>query len=155
MTRVLEPGESGGWLARRDRVPLGYLGDEEKTARTFPVIDGVRWSVPGDRADLLSDGRIALLGRESVTINTGGEKVFAEEVERALAAHLAVRDVIVVGRPLARGGGARWSPWSRRCRCRCHRRRPGRDLCRARGSLQAAQGRRTCREGPAVAVGQG
>ena len=104
MTRVLEPGESGGWLARRDRVPLGYLGDAEKTARTFPTIDGVRWSVPGDRADLLPDGRIALLGRESVTINTGGEKVFAEEVERALAAHPAVRDAIVVGRPSQRWG---------------------------------------------------
>lgn len=104
MTRVLEPGESGGWLARRDRVPLGYLGDAEKTARTFPVIGGVRWSVPGDRADLLPDGRIALLGRESVTINTGGEKVFAEEVERALAAHPAVRDAIVVGRPSQRWG---------------------------------------------------
>ena len=104
MTRVLEPGETGGWLARRDRVPLGYLGDAAKTARTFPVIDGVRWSVPGDRADVLADGRITLLGRESVTINTGGEKVFAEEVERALAAHPAVRDAIVVGRPSPRWG---------------------------------------------------
>ncbi len=104
MTRVLQPGESGGWLARRDRVPLGYLGDADKTARTFPTIDGVRWSVPGDRADLLDDGRIALLGRESVTINSGGEKIFAEEVERALAEHPAVRDVIVVGRPSRRWG---------------------------------------------------
>ncbi|MGA8847153.1 MAG: acyl-CoA synthetase [Nocardioides sp.] len=104
MTRVLEPGEQGGWLARRDRVPLGYLGDAEKTARTFPTIDGVRWSVPGDRADVLEDGRILLLGRESVTINSGGEKIFAEEVERALTEHGAVRDVIVVGRPSARWG---------------------------------------------------
>ncbi|CAN5382400.1 acyl-CoA synthetase [soil metagenome] len=104
LTRVLEPGESGGWLARRDRVPLGYLGDPEKTARTFPIIDGVRWSVPGDRADLLPDGRITLLGRESVTINSGGEKIFAEEVERALAAHPAVRDAIFVGRPSERWG---------------------------------------------------
>ncbi len=104
MTRVLEPGEGGGWLARRDRVPLGYLGDPEKTARTFPVIDGVRWSIPGDRADLLEDGRIALLGRDSVTINSGGEKIFVEEVERALAEHAAVRDVVVVGRPSARWG---------------------------------------------------
>ena len=104
MTRVLEPGEGGGWLARRDRVPLGYLGDAEKTARTFPVIDGVRWSIPGDRADLLDDGRIALLGRDSVTINSGGEKIFAEEVERSLTEHAAVRDVVVVGRPSARWG---------------------------------------------------
>jgi 3-oxocholest-4-en-26-oate---CoA ligase len=104
MTRTLEPGERGGWLARRDRVPLGYLGDAEKTARTFPTIDGVRWAVPGDRADLLDDGRIALLGRDSVTINSGGEKVFAEEVERALTEHDAVRDVVVVGRPSQRWG---------------------------------------------------
>ena len=104
MTRVLEPGEYGGWLARRDRVPLGYLGDAEKTARTFPVIAGVRWSVPGDRADLLEDGRVRLLGRDSVTINSGGEKVFAEEVERALTEHAAVRDVVVVGRPSERWG---------------------------------------------------
>ncbi len=104
LTRQLEPGESGGWLARRDRVPLGYLGDPEKTARTFPTIDGVRWSVPGDRADLRADGSIALLGRESMTINSGGEKIFAEEVERALATHEAVRDVIVVGRPSPRWG---------------------------------------------------
>jgi len=104
MSRTLEPGERGGWLARRDRVPLGYLGDAEKTARTFPTIDGVRWSVPGDRADLLEDGRIALLGRDSITINSGGEKIFVEEVERALVEHDAVRDVVVVGRPSERWG---------------------------------------------------
>ncbi len=104
LTRVLQPGEGGGWLARRDRVPLGYLGDPEKTARTFPVIDGVRWSVPGDRADLLADGTIRLLGRDSVTINSGGEKIFVEEVERAIVAHDAVRDCVVVGRPSERWG---------------------------------------------------
>lgn len=73
LTRVLGPGEGGGWLARRDLIPLGYLGDAEKTARTFPTVDGVRWSVPGDRANVLPDGRIQLLGRDSVTINSGGE----------------------------------------------------------------------------------
>jgi len=104
LTRVLQPGEGGGWLARRDRVPLGYFGDAEKTARTFPVIDGVRWSVPGDRADLLADGTIRLLGRDSVTINSGGEKIFVEEVERAIVAHPAVRDCVVVGRPSERWG---------------------------------------------------
>lgn len=104
MTRALEPGEGGGWLAQRGRVPLGYLGDAEKTARTFPVIDGVRYSIPGDRADLLEDGAIRLLGRDGVTINSGGEKIFVEEVERALAAHPAVRDVVVVGRPSERWG---------------------------------------------------
>jgi fatty-acyl-CoA synthase len=104
LTRVLGPGEGQGWLARRDLIPLGYLGDEAKTAKTFPTIDGVRWSVPGDRANVLDDGRIELLGRDSVTINSGGEKIFVEEVERAIAAHPAIYDVVVVGRPSERWG---------------------------------------------------
>lgn len=103
-SRVLEPGEGEGWLAQRGRVPLGYLGDAEKTARTFPVIDGVRFSIPGDRAVMSAEGQIVLLGRDGVTINSGGEKIFVEEVERALAAHPAVRDVVVVGRPSERWG---------------------------------------------------
>ena len=103
-SRVLAPGDGEGWLARRDLIPLGYLGDEAKTARTFPTIDGVRWSVPGDRARALDDGRIELLGRDSVTINSGGEKIFAEEVERAIAAHPDVYDVVVAGRPSPRWG---------------------------------------------------
>jgi fatty-acyl-CoA synthase len=102
---VLEPGHEGiGWLAREGTIPLGYLGDEEKTRRTFPVIDGRRMVVPGDRARLLADGRVELLGRESVTINTGGEKVFAEEVEQAILRHPDVDDVLVVGRPSDRWG---------------------------------------------------
>lgn len=103
-SRALAPGEGGGWLARSGLVPLGYLGDAAKTARTFPVIDGVRYSVPGDRAELLEDGRIRLLGRDAVTINSGGEKIFAEEVERALSGHPDVADVIVAGRPSERWG---------------------------------------------------
>ena len=99
-SRVLAPGEEGeGWPARRDFIPLGYLADEAKTARTFPTIDGVRWSIPGDRARVLGDGRIELLGRDAITINSGGEKIFVEEVERALAAHPDINDVVVVGRP--------------------------------------------------------
>jgi fatty-acyl-CoA synthase len=104
-TRVLEPGHEGnGWLAQTGNIPLGYLGDAEKTARTFPVIDGVRYSIPGDRARHLADGQIELLGRDSVTINSGGEKIFVEEVERAIAGHPAVADVVVVGRPSERWG---------------------------------------------------
>jgi fatty-acyl-CoA synthase len=103
-SRVLEPGEGDGWLARREFVPLGYLGDAEKTARTFPTINGVRWSIPGDKARILPDGRIELLGRDSVTINSGGEKIFAEEVERAVASHPSVYDVVVTGRPSERWG---------------------------------------------------
>ncbi|MDP9166876.1 MAG: acyl-CoA synthetase [Actinomycetota bacterium] len=104
LDRVLAPGEGQGWLARRDLIPLGYLGDAAKTAKTFPTIAGVRWSVPGDRANVLPDARIQLLGRDSVTINSGGEKIFVEEVERAIAAHPSVYDVVVVGRPSERWG---------------------------------------------------
>ncbi len=105
MERVLEPGHEGnGWLAQTGSVPLGYLGDAAKTARTFPLIDGVRYSIPGDRARLRADGQIELLGRDSVTVNSGGEKIFVEEVERAIAGHPAVADVVVTGRPSERWG---------------------------------------------------
>jgi acyl-CoA synthetase (AMP-forming)/AMP-acid ligase II len=83
---------------------LGYLGDAAKTAGTFPVIAGLRHSIPGDRARWDADGSIELLGRDSVTINSGGEKIFAEEVEAAIANHPAVYDVVVVGRPSTRWG---------------------------------------------------
>ncbi|MFI1460298.1 acyl-CoA synthetase [Nocardia carnea] len=97
---ALEPGHDGiGWLAQRRFTPLGYKGDPKKTAATFPVIDGVRYVLPGDRARLLTDGSIELLGRDSATINSGGEKIFAEEVEVAISSHPAVADVLVVGRP--------------------------------------------------------
>jgi len=105
LERLLGPGaDEIGWLAQAGWVPLGYLNDEAKTARTFPVIEGRRYSVPGDRARWLDDGQIELLGRDAVTINSGGEKIFAEEVEQALAGHPAVNDVIVVGRPSERWG---------------------------------------------------
>jgi acyl-CoA synthetase (AMP-forming)/AMP-acid ligase II len=105
MASVLVPGDPQiGWLAQQGLVPLGYLGDAAKTARTFPVIDGVRHSIPGDRARWHADGSIELLGRDSVTINSGGEKIFAEEVEAAIANHPAVYDVVVVGRPSTRWG---------------------------------------------------
>jgi 3-oxocholest-4-en-26-oate---CoA ligase len=105
LTRELQPGDDDlGWLAQRGSVPLGYLGDAEKSARTFPLIDGVRYSVPGDRARYLADGEIELLGRDSVTINSGGEKIFAEEVEQAIIGHPAVADVVVAGRPSERWG---------------------------------------------------
>lgn len=93
-----------GWLAMGGRIPRGYLGDEAKTTATFPVIGGRRWAVAGDRAAWRADGSIELHGRESVTINTGGEKVFAEEVEQAVKAHPGVYDALVVGRPSERWG---------------------------------------------------
>jgi acyl-CoA synthetase (AMP-forming)/AMP-acid ligase II len=93
-----------GRLARTGRIPLGYHKDPVKTQATFPVIDGVRWAVPGDAARLLEDGTIEVLGRGSVSINTGGEKVYPEEVEAALKSHPAVFDAIVVGVPDQRWG---------------------------------------------------
>jgi acyl-CoA synthetase (AMP-forming)/AMP-acid ligase II len=105
MTRRLPPGDAEtGWLARTGHVPLGYLGDAGKTRQTYRVIDGVRYSVPGDRAQITADGSIRILGRDSACINTGGEKVFAEEVERALKHHPAVYDVLVTGTPSERWG---------------------------------------------------
>ncbi len=105
LASILAPGHDGiGWLAQRGYVPLGYKDDAAKTAATFPVIDGVRYAVPGDRARHRADGCIELLGRDSVTINSGGEKIFAEEVESALASHPAVADVVVAARPSERWG---------------------------------------------------
>jgi acyl-CoA synthetase (AMP-forming)/AMP-acid ligase II len=105
LNSILPPGHDGnGWLAQRGYVPLGYKGDAAKTAKTFPVIDGVRYAIPGDRARHRTDGCVELLGRDSVTINSGGEKIFAEEVETAIASHPAVADVVVAGRPSERWG---------------------------------------------------
>jgi fatty-acyl-CoA synthase len=101
--RPVGPGVVGK-LARRGHVPLGYYDDPEKTAATFPVVDGVRWSVPGDHARIEDDGTITVLGRGSVSINTGGEKVYPEEVEAALKSHDAVFDAVVVGVPDERWG---------------------------------------------------
>ena len=100
---------TGGWR-RPGTCRSGISATPDKTARTFPVIDGVRYSIPGDRARLLADGQIELLGRDSVTVNSGGEKIFVEEVERAIAGHPAVADVVVDRPPLGAlgpGGGGR------------------------------------------------
>ncbi|HMK81461.1 MAG TPA: AMP-binding protein [Xanthobacteraceae bacterium] len=93
-----------GRVAVRGHIPLGYYKDPVKSASTFPVINGVRCSVPGDYAMVEADGSITLLGRGSVSINTGGEKVFPEEVESALKTHPQVRDAVVVGVPDPRFG---------------------------------------------------
>jgi fatty-acyl-CoA synthase len=93
-----------GWLAKRGQVPRGYLGDRERSEQTFPVVEGVRLVVAGDRARVGADGSIQLLGRDSATINTGGEKVYAEEVETVLKEHPAVFDAIVCGDASERWG---------------------------------------------------
>ncbi|MEY2446044.1 MAG: hypothetical protein QOE00_2624 [Ilumatobacteraceae bacterium] len=105
LDRELPPGDDElGWLAKSGRLALGYLGDAAKTAGTYPVIDGVRYAIPGDRAKLRADGVVELHGRDSVTINSGGEKIFAEEVEAAIKAHPGVYDCVVAGRPSERWG---------------------------------------------------
>jgi fatty-acyl-CoA synthase len=96
--------EEVGWLARAGHVPLGYYKDAAKTARTFPTIGNERFSVPGDHARLLPDGTIEVLGRGSVCINSGGEKIYPEEIEQVLRKHPAVYDAVVVGTPDDRFG---------------------------------------------------
>jgi 3-oxocholest-4-en-26-oate---CoA ligase len=86
-----------GMLATTGRLPKGYLNDPVKTAQAWPTIDGVRYSVPGDLATIEADGTVTLLGRGSEVVNTGGEKVFVEEVETAILSHPAVRDTLVIG----------------------------------------------------------
>jgi acyl-CoA synthetase (AMP-forming)/AMP-acid ligase II len=103
----VEPGDGRvGRLAVGGRLPLGYYKDEAKTASTFVTIGGKRYSVPGDYATVEADGTLRLLGRGSVSINTGGEKVFPEEVEECLKEHPAVADAVVVGVPDERFGEA-------------------------------------------------
>jgi len=105
--RDVEPGSGQqGMVALRGRGPIGYYKDAEKSATTFRVIDGERWTVPGDFATVEADGSVRLLGRGSVCINTGGEKVFPEEVEEVLKRHPAVHDAVVVGVPDDRFGEA-------------------------------------------------
>jgi acyl-CoA synthetase (AMP-forming)/AMP-acid ligase II len=93
-----------GRLATTGRTPLGYYKDAEKSARTFVEIDGRRWTLPGDMAVVDADGSIRLLGRGSQSINTGGEKVYPEEVEAVLRSHPGVADAVVVGMPDSRWG---------------------------------------------------
>jgi acyl-CoA synthetase (AMP-forming)/AMP-acid ligase II len=99
--RPVVPGSGVvGRLARRGHIPLGYYKDDEKTAATFvTAADGARWVVPGDFAVVEADGTITLLGRGSVCINSGGEKVYPEEVEAVLKSHPDVFDAVVVGVP--------------------------------------------------------
>jgi acyl-CoA synthetase (AMP-forming)/AMP-acid ligase II len=103
--RRVEPGSGEqGMVAVGGFIPVGYYKDEAKTAQTFRTYEGRRWSVPGDFAEVEADGSLKLLGRGSVCINTGGEKVFPEEVEEALKTHPSVRDAVAVGLPDPRFG---------------------------------------------------
>ena len=104
-SHFLVPGDDEvGWMVRAGHVPLGYLDDEAATRATFPEVQGVRVAVAGDRARFTDDGQVVLLGRDSLVVNTGGEKVFVEEVEDVLKRHDAVVDALVTGRPHERFG---------------------------------------------------
>ena len=105
LTRFLDPGEAEvGWVVRTGRIPLGYFDDADATRKTFPVVEGQRVVVSGDRASLEADGTLRLFGRDSLVVNTGGEKVFVEEVEAVLRACPGVVDALVVGRESERWG---------------------------------------------------
>jgi fatty-acyl-CoA synthase len=105
--REVRPGSGErGMLATTGNVPLGYYKDPDKSARTFRTVNGVRYSFPGDYATVEADGTITLLGRGSVCINSGGEKIFPEEVEEVVKLHPAVYDCLVVGVPDERFGEA-------------------------------------------------
>ncbi len=105
--REVQPGSDlPGIVAHGGPIPLGYYKDAEKTARTFRVIDGIRYVIPGDWCRVEADGTLTLLGRGSVCINTGGEKVYPEEVEEVLKTHPAVYDAVVVGIPDEKWGQA-------------------------------------------------
>ncbi|MGW6376853.1 acyl-CoA synthetase [Rhodococcus sp. NPDC055112] len=102
---VVEAGSGTvGVLARHGHIPLGYYKDEKKTAETFKVYNGVRYSIPGDYATVEEDGTVTMLGRGSVSINSGGEKIYPEEVEGAIKTHPDVFDTLVVGVPDERFG---------------------------------------------------
>jgi fatty-acyl-CoA synthase len=104
-TRFMQDDEIGiGWLATQGRIPLGYLNDQLKSEATFPTVDGIRLSVPGDRVQSLGNGSFVLLGRDSMMVNSGGEKIFIEEVENVIKSHAKVSDVLVVSRPSERWG---------------------------------------------------
>jgi len=104
-SHFLAPGEQEvGWVAREGRIPLGYFNDADATRKAFPEVAGKRVVISGDRASLESDGTLRLFGRDSLVVNTGGEKVFVEEVEEVLRAHPEIADALVVGRPSERWG---------------------------------------------------
>ena len=88
-----------GIIARSGHIPIGYYKDEKKTAEAFRTIAGVRYAIPGDYAQVEADGTVTMLGRGSVSINSGGEKIYPEEVEAALKGHPDVFDALVVGVP--------------------------------------------------------
>ncbi|MGY2062123.1 AMP-binding enzyme, partial [Nocardia gipuzkoensis] len=103
--KPVQPGSGQiGFLARKGHIPVGYYNDPVKSAATFKEFDGIRYSIPGDYARVEEDGTVTMLGRGSMSINSGGEKIYPEEVEGALKAHPDVFDALVIGIPDERWG---------------------------------------------------
>ena len=151
-----EPGETEvGWVVRTGRIPLGYFDDADATRKTFPVVEGKRVVVSGDRASLEADGTLRLFGRDSLVVNTGGEKVFVEEVEEVLRAHPEVVDALVVGRDSERWGQEIVALVETAPGCDGRRGCAARALRRAARPVQGAQGVHLRRRGPPARQRQG
>ena len=156
MTRFLEPGEPEvGWVVRTGRIPLGYFDDADATRKTFPVVEGQRVVVSGDRASLEADGTLRLFGRDSLVVNTGGEKVFVEEVEAVLRAHPEVADALVVGRTSDRWGQEIVALVETRSDATRRRGVTARSVRREPRAVQGAQGVHLRRPGPPPRQRQG
>ena len=152
----MEPGIGVvGRIVTGGRLPLGYHDDPEKTAATFLTYEGERWLITGDLATVAEDGTVELLGRGSVSINTGGEKVHPEEVEGVLHGHPSVADVLVVGVPDERWGSAVTAVVQPAAGTHADPRRARRPLQAAPVGLQGAQAPRARRRGGAQPRRQG
>ena len=155
-SRFLRPGEREiGWAAREGRIPLGYFNDPDATRKTFPEVDGKRVVISGDRASLEEDGTLRLFGRDSLVVNTGGEKVFVEEVEEVLRAHPSVADALVVGRPSGRWGEELVALVELRDGADAARELLHAHCSFAAGTVQGAQGVHLRRAGPSPGQWQG
>ena len=143
-----------GIIAKRGHIPVGYYKDEKKTAETFQTINGVRYAIPGDYAEVEADGSVTMLGRGSVSINSGGEKIYPEEVEAALKGHPDVFDALVVGVPDPRFGQHVAAVVQPREGARPRPRRPRRVRPQRDRGIQSATQPLARRRGQAVAGGQ-
>ena len=150
------PGSGeAGFVARSGPIPEGYYKDAKKSAETFREIQGRRWSIPGDWCTVNADGTLELHGRGSVCINSGGEKIFPEEIEETLKLHAAVADAVVVGVPDERWGEAVTALVELRAAHGRQRGRAARFRQAAPGGLQGAQDDRAGSQRGARAVRQG
>ena len=151
----VKPGSGvRGFIAKKGNIPVGYYKDEKKTAETFKTFNGVRYAIPGDFATVEEDGSVTMLGRGSVSINSGGEKIYPEEVEAALKGHPDVFDALVVGVPDPRYGQHVAAVVQPRAGRPADAGRPGQLRAHRDRGLQGAAQPVVGRRGEAVAGGQ-